>query len=116
MTWILFSRSIRPSPLLADPLHVALDRNLAHWHHLAALDHHEPRPIRRPMVLAGIGERRGQAPRVELFQALQGPLDRLPGRSIPGPLDPLDGHDDPQPPPHVGRSVSVAPVMLLVEV
>src|SRR5712664_1852970 len=57
MTWMLFSRSIPPSGSLADPLHVAVHGDLAHRHHLAALDLHQARPVGRPMVLARVGER-----------------------------------------------------------
>src|SRR6266852_7439882 len=45
--------------LLADPFHVAVDGDLADLDDLAALDLDEPRAIGRPMVLVGIGERRG---------------------------------------------------------
>src|SRR5713226_6693698 len=73
--------------LLADPFHVALDGNLAHLDDFAVLDLDEPRSVSRPMVLAGIGEGRGEAPRVELLEALEGVLHRLARRVWPGALD-----------------------------
>src|SRR5713226_574844 len=141
MTWTLFSRSIygrggprqgppHPPTLgsapgnpwhsstlrsLADPLHVAVDRHLAYLHDLAVLDHDEPRPVGRPMVLVRIRERRGEPPGVELPQGLQRLLDRFARRHVAAALDRLDGHDHPQPPPHVGRGVRVVGVVLLVE-
>src|SRR2546427_11777761 len=111
MTWILFSLSMTPpsSPLtsspftlpppprrgrrngisLPDPLHVALDGDLAHLRDLAVLDHDEPGTVGRPMVLVGVGEGRRQAPGVEVLEGLQRLLDRLAGRVRPRPLDRL---------------------------
>src|SRR5262245_3471076 len=101
MTWMLFSVSMkrpRPPPgpaqlralpdcrarpgaccalSLPDPLHVAVDGDLAHLHDLAVLDHDEPRPVGRPVILARVGERRGQTPGVEVLETLQRLLDRL---------------------------------------
>src|SRR5580765_3344634 len=97
MTWTLFSLSIgevgggRRGWSLADPLHVAVDGDLAHLDDLAALDHDEPSPVGRPMVLARERKRRGDAPRVEILQALERLPDRLPGGVRPGPLDRLHG-------------------------
>src|SRR2546426_12697491 len=113
MTWILFSFSIRPS--LPDPLHVALDGNLAELRDLAVLDHDEPGTVGRPMVLVGVGEGRRQAPGVEVLEVLECLLDRLAGWVRPRPLDRLCRYDHPQPPAHIGRIVDVAAVMLLVE-
>src|SRR5262245_38399336 len=126
MTWMLFSRSIapfrsvtwRPPPaadLLADPLHVAIDRDLAHRYDLAALDHDEPRAVGGPMVLVRVGERRRHPPGVELPQGLERVLDRFASEVGAGALDGLDRHDHPQPPTAVRRGVRVVGVVLLVE-
>src|SRR5262249_36672945 len=112
MTWMLFSRSIGrgsfPSPprspaagergatlSLADPLHVAVDGDLAHLHDLAVLDHDEPPPVGRAMVLGRVGEGWRQPPGVEVLEGLERVLDRFTGRVRPRPLDRLGGHDDP---------------------
>src|SRR5262245_2841069 len=60
-----------PHDLLADPLHVAVHRDLAELHDLAALDGDEPRAVGGPMVLARVREGRGDPPRIELLQALE---------------------------------------------
>src|SRR4029453_10128433 len=105
MTWTLFSRSIVPNrSLLADPLHVTLHRDLAHEGDLAVLDQDQTGAVGGAMVLVGIGERRGDAPRVPLLEALERVLHALAGRIRPGPLDGLGGHEGPQPAPHVRRS------------
>src|SRR6266849_5265656 len=108
MTWMLFSLSkafsrveANPHPvlspvgrgreearpgrlaLLADPLHVALDGDLADLDDLAALDLDESRAVGRPMVLVGIGEGRGEPPRVELLEALEGVLHHFARRVRP---------------------------------
>src|SRR4029450_1393215 len=97
MTWTLFSRSIVPKRvLLTDPLHVALHRHLAHEGDLAGLDQPQAGAVGGAMVLVGVREGRGDAPRVPLLEALERVLHALAGRVGPGPLDGLGGHEGPQ--------------------
>src|SRR5215472_7368647 len=117
MTWtsrILSIESVDRS--LPDPLHVAIDGDLAHLDELAVLDHDEPGPVGGPMIFARKGERRRDPPGVEVPEALERLLDRLPGGIGASPLDRLGGEDDPEPSAHVRRGAQSPSVMLLVEV
>src|SRR5262249_57121524 len=107
------SRSIDGS--LADPLHVAIDGDLAQLDDLAALDLHEARAVGGPMVLAAVRERRGDAPRVEVLQALERLSHRVAGRVGARALDGLDREERVEPPAHVGRGMRVVRMVLLVE-
>src|SRR2546427_13274560 len=98
MTWTLLSRSMS---LPADPLHVALHRDLLHGHDLAVLDHHQPRSVSRPMVLVRVGEGRGDAPRVPFPEGLERLLHSFPRRGRARALYVLGGHERPQPAAHV---------------
>ena len=117
MTWTLFSRSIVPSRgLLADPLHVALHRDLAHRTTLPSLI------ITRRARLVGrwsslVYVKGGVIPQVSHSLRLSSAfLTTLAGGVGARPLDRLDGHDCPQPAAHVGRGVGVVGVMLGVPV
>src|SRR5262249_16685283 len=109
-------RGTRSAPRsLADPLHVAVHRDLTHGHDLAVLYQDPPRGVGRSMVLGRVRERRRDPPRVELAQALERLLERLARQRVTRALDRFDGHDHPQPAAHVRRRVRVVGVVLLVE-
>src|SRR5262245_65145415 len=107
MTWMLLSWSIKRvrSPSLPDPLHVAVDRDLANLGDLAVLDQDQPRAVGRPMVLARERERRRDAPRVEVLQRLERLLHGLARGIGAGALDRLHGQDGVKPAAPVGRGM-----------